>query len=166
MAHWIAVHTHANAEDKATSHLKRQGFDAYLPRYLKRRRHARKTDFVARALFPRYLFVRLDETQSWRAIQSTVGVSALVTNGDGPGMVPDALIEQLKLREDDAGMVALNPADAFAINQSVRIVDGPLADHVGQFQGLSGDQRVMVLLDLMGRSVKVKVPFDALAKAS
>ncbi len=63
----------------------RQGFEIYLPRYLKRRRHARKVDVVAAPLFPRYVFINIDmATQRWRPIQSTFGVSHLVMNGDEP----------------------------------------------------------------------------------
>ena len=39
---WYVVQTQPHAESKAMGHLIRQGFAAYLPRYLKRRRHARK----------------------------------------------------------------------------------------------------------------------------
>ena len=57
---WYVVQTQANAEHKAVAHLGRQGFTTYLPRYLKRRRHARRVDIVPRPLFPRYLFVSID----------------------------------------------------------------------------------------------------------
>ena len=60
----------------------------YLPRYLKRRRHARRIDIVAAPLFPRYLFRRNRHgVQRWRSIYSTVGVSRLVCNGDYPAPV-------------------------------------------------------------------------------
>jgi transcription antitermination factor NusG len=57
---WYVVQTQAGAEHKAVMHLARQGFKTYLPRYLKRRRHARRIDVVAVPLFPRYLFVEID----------------------------------------------------------------------------------------------------------
>ena len=57
---WFVAHTHPHAEAKATSHLNRQGFEIYFPRYLKRRRHARRIETVAAPLFPRYLFVAVD----------------------------------------------------------------------------------------------------------
>src|SRR5207248_8970534 len=73
---WFVAHTHPHAEGKATAHLNRQGFDIYLPRYLKRRRHARQVETVVAPLFPRYLFVAIDlNVQRWRSIYSTVGVS-------------------------------------------------------------------------------------------
>ena len=56
---WFVVQAQPNAEHKAVAHLNRQGFTTYLPRYLKRRRHARRMDVVAAPLFPRYLFVSI-----------------------------------------------------------------------------------------------------------
>ena len=81
---WFVVQTQVNAEAKAARNLLQQGFEIYLPRYLKRRSHARKVDKVAAPLFPRYLFVQVDmATQRWRSIQSTFGVASLVFNGVG-----------------------------------------------------------------------------------
>ncbi len=72
------VQTQPHCENKAMIHLARQGFGAYLPRYLKRRRHARRIEIVPAPLFPRYLFVEIDiGAQRWRSIYSTVGVSVL-----------------------------------------------------------------------------------------
>ena len=59
MTYWCATQTHKNAEDLSVQHLVRQGFKVLLPKYLKRRKHARKIDWVPRPLFPRYLFVEL-----------------------------------------------------------------------------------------------------------
>ncbi|MGD9769432.1 MAG: transcription termination/antitermination NusG family protein, partial [Pseudolabrys sp.] len=56
---WYAVQSQPNAENKAVAHLARQGFETYLPRYLKRRRHARRVETVAAPLFPRYLLVAI-----------------------------------------------------------------------------------------------------------
>lgn len=85
---WYVVQTHVNAEAKAACNLVRQGFEPYLPRYLRRRGHVRKVDQVAAPLFPRYLFVRIDmQAQRWSSIQSTSGVAPLVCNGSDPAPV-------------------------------------------------------------------------------
>jgi transcriptional antiterminator RfaH len=105
---WYVVQTHVHAERKAASHLVRQGFSIYLPRYLKRRRHARRVETVEAPLFPRYLFVAIDQmTQRWRAIQSTIGVTHLVRNGDEPAAVPAAVVAALRGREDERGLIHL-----------------------------------------------------------
>jgi transcriptional antiterminator RfaH len=79
-ANWYVAHTHVHAEAKAAINLARQGYSVFLPRYCKRRRHARRIEMIVSApLFPRYLFVLIDlASQRWRAIESTFGVHHLV----------------------------------------------------------------------------------------
>lgn len=154
---WFLVQTHPHGERKAVEHLARQEFETYLPRYLKRRRHARRTETVAMPLFPRYLFVSVDMmTQRWLSIRSTIGVSSLVCWGDTPAQVPDAIVHGLRSREV-AGMVALDQRPRFASGERVRIIDGVFANCLGLFEGISDQARVAVLLDLLGRKVRVKV---------
>ena len=75
---WYVAKTRPNAETKALCNLERQGFKAYLPRYLRRVSHARKVRWLPRPLFPTYLFVALSPTQQrWRAINSTFGIAGL-----------------------------------------------------------------------------------------
>src|SRR6266571_1775722 len=106
---WYVVQTQVNAETKAACNLVRQGFEIYLPRYLKRRSHARKIEKIAAPLFPRYLFVRIDmQTQRWRSIQSTFGVSRLVCNGSDPVPVAPQVFSSLKVREDESGYIKLD----------------------------------------------------------
>ena len=96
---WYVVQSQPNAELKAAAHLNRQGFATYLPRYVKRRRHARRVEHVPVPLFPRYLFVGIDmTTQRWRSIVSTVGVSRLICSGEAPQAVPDQIVASLRAR--------------------------------------------------------------------
>jgi transcriptional antiterminator RfaH len=162
---WYVVQAHPHCEGKAVWHLGRQGFDAYLPRYEKRRRHARRIETVAAPLFPRYLFVAIDvASQRWRSIQSTIGVSRLVCNGDDPAVLADAVVDGLRGREDARGFVRLDPRPRFAIGERVRIVDGIFASSLGLFDGITDGERVAVLLELLGR--KVRVVFDDLSVAA
>ena len=163
-AAWYVVHTHPRAEAKALLNLDRQGFSCYLPRYLKRRRHARRVDTVAAALFPRYLFVALDvATQQWWPIRSTFGVSDLVFNGEQPAPVPAGLIQAIKGREDEHGFVSLLRKPRFAPGETVRIVDGVFSACLGLFEGMADRDRVAGLLDLLGRKVRVVMDEEALA---
>ena len=164
MASWFVVHTQPNGEQKAVFHLLRQGFQPYLPRYLKRRRHARRVEWVQRPLFPRYLFVRLDlECARWRAINSTVGVSHLICDGPRPAALADRIVDEIRTREDDSGLIALNAPERFRPGQAVRIDVGAFDDHVGLFEAASDNDRVTVLLSLLGRHVRVNLPLDGIS---
>lgn len=166
MTHWYAVHTQPNGEERAQINLERQGFEVYLPKYLKHRRHARRVERVRRPLFPRYLFVRFDpERAQWRSINGTFGVAYLVANGNEPAPVPDSVVAAIQARHDDADLVVLHTPKSFEPGQKLEIVDGPFAWHTGLFQRLSESERVVLLLDLLGRQVTVTVPPAAIAAA-
>lgn len=161
MTAWYAVQTHARAEDKAAFHLRRQGYTVYLPKHLKRRKHARRIDWVPAPMFPRYLFVAVDPRATrWWSIQSTVGVSQLVCFGKTPATVPAEIIDEIKAHQDEHGLVRMHAGCGFRRGDKVRIIDGPLTDLEGLFDGSSDENRVTVLLELMGRQVKVRVPLE------
>lgn len=161
---WFVVQTQSRAENKAEFHLRRQAFDAFLPRYRKRRRHARRTDWVNAPLFPGYLFVRLDTALTqWRPILSTVGVRDLIRFGDRPTPVPVGLVEEISRRRNAAGLLEIHQPAPFEQGESVRILSGPLTNAVGLFDCEDDDQRVMILLDMMGRQVRVRVPLETVA---
>lgn len=153
---WYVAQCHPRAEGKAVWHLNRQGFETYVPKFLKRRRHARRTETVAAPLFPRYLFVSVDmASQRWLSIQSTIGVSKLVCNGTVPAPVPAGVVDALRQQEDADGFFVMNQRPTFAPGAAVRVVDGAFATCFGLFEGLRDGERVAVLLDLLGRKVRV-----------
>ena len=163
---WYAVQTHVHAEAKAAWHLVRQGYSIYLPRYLKRRRHARRIDTVAAPLFPRYLFITIDRVaQRWRSIQSTIGVAHLVCNGEEPAMVPTAVITDLQGREDERGLIQLETRPRFVPGDKIQVVDGPFDACLGLFEGMADRERVAILLDLLGRKVRVVLDGASVAAA-
>ncbi|MBL8700121.1 MAG: transcriptional activator RfaH [Alphaproteobacteria bacterium] len=163
---WYVVHTQPHGESRALANLLRQDFAAYLPRYRGRRRHAGRVDDVSKPLFPRYLFVAMDIAQQrWRAIQSTFGVSHLVCRGDEPAAVPDGVVEAIRAREDDKGWIRLGTAASLAAGAAVRVLDGAFADRLGLFEAMTDDARVTVLLDLLGRRVRVALPAGSVVAA-
>ncbi len=159
MKRWFVVHTRAHGEQRAYENLCRQGFDAWLPRYRKKRRHAGRLETVLRPLFPRYLFVSVDlAAERWRAILSTFGVAGLVGAVDGPEPVPDGVVNALRARADADGCFTLHRAATMKPGQPVRIGAGPFQDIEGIFQAPSDAERVVILLQLMGRTVSITVP--------
>jgi transcriptional antiterminator RfaH len=162
MQRWYVIHSHPHAEQRAAQHLRNQGFTVYLPCYRKRRRHARRTELMRAPLFPRYLFVRMDvEECQWRSISGTIGVHYLLRDGDFPLSVPDAVIDSIHKRENGDGLVVVEPQN-IRIGQSLRIIEGPFADHSGLFETMI-DNRVALLLSLLGRQIRIKVSLESVA---
>ena len=164
MTVWYAVHTQPRKELTASQHLQRQGFDVYLPQHLKKRRHARRVDWIRSPFFPRYLFVGTGfKNRHWGSIHSTVGVSYLVQFGERPTEVPYEIIEVLHAREDEEGLINLNDASIYKPGDHVQILDGAFSDSIGILEHLDDQDRVSMLLDLMGRKVRVKTTLDKIA---
>lgn len=156
MDRWYVAQTHVRAEETALAQLKRQGFRAYLPRYRKKRRHARRTELVERPLFPGYLFVCLDVARTrWRPIKSTIGIRQLICNGDKPLAVPEGVVEDIRARETDEGLVPVSEPVPYKKGDTVQVTDGPFRDQIGWFERLADKDRVVVLLNLLGRPMRV-----------
>lgn len=166
MERWYVAETHPQSEARALEHLARQGYAAYLPRYLKRRRHARRTDTVRAPLFPGYLFVFMDVARTrWRAIRSTIGVRHFICVGEKPLAVPPGVVEDIRAREDEGGLVPVAPPVPFQPGEEVRVTAGALREQVGWFQRVTDRERVVILLSLLGRQVPIVVPLGAVRAA-
>lgn len=161
MIRWYVVHTKPRGEESAFFHLRRQDFDAYLPRHMKKRSHARRTDWVPSPLFPNYLFVAMDADQArWRSIRGTIGVNGLVCHGDRPTPVPEGIVEAIREQENEDGFVAPRLDGTFKVGERIEIAKGPFAEANGIFACADSKDRVIVLLSLLGREVRTRVRLD------
>ncbi|GIK98109.1 MAG: transcription antitermination protein RfaH [Alphaproteobacteria bacterium] len=159
MTRWHAAYTQIHAEARAAQELRNQGFHVFLPLCRRLRRHARRTEAVLRPLFPRYLFVALDiERQGWRSINGTRGILHLICQGDRPVAVPIGVVEGLRARADAAGAVPLDALAVLERGRPLQVTAGPFTGHTGRFESLTSDQRVVLLLEVLGRPLAVAVP--------
>lgn len=168
MKRWYVVHTHVRSEDRALWHLENQGFECFVPRCRRTRRHARKTDTVLEPLFPRYLFAHFDADASrWLAINGSRGVVALLTDGTRPLAVPGDLIEKLMAERDAEGVTPLTSLGMFWKGRKVRIKSGPFAGQMGEVADVlaKGRDRVHVLLSMLGVQTRMQLPSYALETA-
>ena len=165
MKHWYLIYTKPHKEHVARENLERQGYEVYLPMARIRRRRLGKGANRIEPLFPRYLFIKLDtQTDNWSPIRSTVGVSNLVKFGMHPSRVPEALIELLYDRCDEEGVEDISVKE-FKSGESVRVMEGPMMGLEGVFMAKTGSDRVMVLLDIVGKHTRVNMETEKLGPA-
>lgn len=161
---WYLVHTKPARETTAAEHLERQGFQTFLPRTRRQVRHAGRWRERIEAMFPRYLFVRLDtDEDSWAPIHSTIGVSRLVRFGNRPAVAPANLVEDLRQHADADSIVSIENAADFEPGQRVRVVDGPLAGIEGIIKAKSARDRVDLLLGIVGQGTTTRLSTHHLA---
>jgi len=164
---WYAVSCKPRQEAVAEENLLRQGFHVYLPRIrIRQRRRGHWIDAVE-VLFPRYIFIRIDpERRSTATVRSTRGAVGMVRFGGQPAVVPDAVMDALRQREDAASGMHEDQRPLFSAGETIKLVDGPLAGMEGVFTEQDGDKRVIVLLELLGKANKVTVSRDWIARAA
>lgn len=153
-AAWYLVHAKTGQERVAEFNLRRQGYRTFLPAALKTTRHARRERIERTAFFPGYLFVMLDvERDRWRQIDSTIGVVRLITSMERPVPLPGTVVDPLIASSDREGVIDVSRH--IGVGETIEIVRGPLTAQRGIVERLVGQDRIRVLLSLLGAKVAV-----------
>ncbi len=158
---WCVLHTKPHKERQVCDLVENKGYEAYLPVVQVRKRGKERGE----PFFSCYLFARLNGHLDYRSIRWLPGLRAIISFGDQPAVVPDAVVSDIKRRlaeVDKRGYLAsqFKPGDRVAIDS------GPLAGFKGVFQeSLSSRDRAKVLVDFMGRWTRCEVGIDYLEKA-
>ena len=165
MKRWYAVYCKPREDERAELHLDRQHFEVFRPKHRVRRKRQGRMTTLVESLFPRYLFIHLDDVaENWAPIRSTRGVAGLVRWGDRIPSVPETVVECLQRNMDEFGCIPTPPAD-YRAGDRLRILDGAFAGLEGVFYSRKGEDRVMLLLEIMKQPQKMTFPEAALARA-
>ena len=81
-------------------------------------------------------------------INGTFGVARLITAHERPQPVPAGVVEALLDYTDESGVLRFDRD--LKIGQVVRVISGPFAKAIGQLDRLDANNRVKVLLNIMG----------------
>ena len=141
---WCLVYTEGRREPLVQLLLAKSKHELYLPRIRERGRKG--------LMFPNYLFVKLINNQ-WYDVRWTPHVLQVIHDRQ---QSLDSIVTDLRRRERD-GYVRLPRAPHLQKGQQVRIIAGSFEGHQGWYEGQSGNDRVRVLLDLLGRKVPVQL---------
>lgn len=162
---WYVVSCKPRQEVVAQENLRRQGFEVYLPRIRVRQRRRDRWVESVQVLFPRYLFVHVDRgVQSTASIRSTRGAVGLVRFGGEPATVPSRVIAAIIEREGAGVHDQLQPA--FQPGDPVRMLEGPFAGIDGIFASADGEKRAVLLIELLGKTNRVRVDRDWIIRAA
>ncbi|MEO1986834.1 MAG: transcriptional activator RfaH [Martelella sp.] len=158
---WFLAQLKPNCSNMAEKNLQRQGFETFLPLEEETRQCNGKFVTVMRPLFPGYIFVAFDVARGlWRTVNSTYGITRLVSFGKEPAAVPIDLVSQLMQRCDAKGK--LLPPKMLKPGDHVTVTKGPFTHFVAEVEAFSPDRRVWVLMEIMGGQARVAVEADQL----
>ena len=163
---WFAVCTHAKQEGRAYYNLQAAGVECFNPKIKEYRRNqfTGAVTFVARPLFPRYIFARFRPEASLRKVRFTRGVLKVVSFNLKPAPIENEVIEFMKARVGNDGFLSLG--ETLKPGDKVRIKDGPWSAIVGVVeQNTHSGERVQVLLTAINYQARLMIETERLAKA-
>ncbi|UAW99463.1 transcription/translation regulatory transformer protein RfaH [Halopseudomonas nanhaiensis] len=158
---WYLIQCKPRQDARAEEHLRNQKFPCYRPVHPVEAMRRGKRVMLDESLFPGYLFINLCQTtDSWHSIRSTRGVARLVTFCDRPVAVPGDIIVDIRQR------LATNKAQPlFESGCKVTVSDGPFRDIEAVFCKADGEDRAVILLNLLQREQLLHIPLRALKAA-
>ena len=158
---WFILKFKANSHHQAAKNLNRQGFETFLPMTDTTSRKATRFINTTQPLFPGYMFITFDRAETeWHKINNTYGVSQLVTFNNILKSIPTTFVDTLMMRYDLSGK--LLPIKKFNNGDHVKITEGPFANFIATVETYETDQRIWILMDLMGRQAKIQTTSEAL----
>lgn len=151
---WLLVATKPRSEFVARQHLERQGFEVCLPQITLRKRRQGKWQQVTEPMFPGYVFVGVVLGECDIApIRSTQGCHEVVRFGGQLVPVPASVMRTLL----SYALAPLNETKNFLAGERVRLESGPFEGLEAVFDKSRGQDRVQVLVTVLGglRAVEV-----------
>ena len=158
---WFILQFKSNSHHLAEKNLNRQGFETFLPLHDTTSRRTSRFINTSKPLFPGYMFIKFDRAESvWHKINNTYGVSRLITFNSILKSIPTIFVDHLMKRYDLSGK--LIPIQKLKKGDHVTVLKGPFANFIATVEKYEADQRIWILMDLMGRKTKIQTPSDNL----
>jgi transcriptional antiterminator RfaH len=153
---WLVAQIKPKSHDLAIRNLERQGFETFMPKIKvstkKENKFINKEVFV----FPGYVFIGIDlQNSCWAKINSTYGVSKLLTFNNKPSEVPLDLIVELKKRFEENINPIIN--ENIKRGDTIKFNNGPFVDLVANIESVDGKKRIYILLEVLGGRRKLKI---------
>lgn len=163
IARWYVLEIDARREEAIGAELTRRAVDHFLPKEAVSRRCPRTKRPIRyiRPCFPGYLFVELDLARPWRwIVEMPFAFGMLCAEEEGrPTPIQPGSIEKLRQMGIIERCPVVAPVRRYCRNDRVRVTDPESVwqGHEGLYLACKTG-RVTLLLDILGRTVRVNVP--------
>jgi len=151
---WFALRVKSRYEKAVAAIVRNKGFEDFLPVHRRQRQWSDRVRSVELPLFPGYVFCRLHPHRRL-ALLTIPGVVHFVGTAKGPTPIEDAEIAAIQKAVRSGA--ATEPWPYLSVGERVRIKDGPLTGLQGILAGTSKQQRLIVSVAILQRSVAVAI---------
>jgi len=151
---WYALFTRYRHEKSVASSLSNKNHEVYLPLYRSVRRWQDRAKQILFPLFPCYVFIREGMDRQLQVL-TTPGVLHIVASGGRPAIVPQSQLDAVRRIVESSLAVESHPY--LQTGDRVRINAGPLTGLEGILTRKKGQARLVVSMDMLGRSAAVEV---------
>ena len=154
---WVLLYCKAKEEQRALENLKNQGIEAFYP--------SRKVEKVIKgirsikseALFPNYLFVKLDPSvANFNAIRSTRGVANFVKFGLSHAKVANNLVNKMQ-EYDDTQQPIVSDDSIIKTGEKVIVTQGIYQGLEAIYHNNVGLERSILLIKLLEQEAKLEI---------
>lgn len=162
---WYAAYLKSNHEFVARDELQKKRIETFLPTVRKVRQWKDRKKNVDFPIFPGYLFIHVRPSpEDFLSVLKTRGVITLVSASPGhPTPVIAEEITSLKLLMESGESVDIYPH--LKEGDRVRVKKGPLKGAEGTLEKKNGQYTFSVNIELLGRSIGIKINADDLEQA-
>ncbi len=163
--YWYTLHSHPHKEDILLQQVESRGIEVFYPRIKVHPVNPRSRKI--KPYFPGYIFIRTDlDGVGLSLFQWMPYSTGLVSFGGEPALVPDNLIQAIRLRVSEISQAGGEVFDGLKQGDPVDIESGPFAGYQAIFDvRLPGSERVRVLLKMLSqREVMVEMQASQIQK--
>jgi transcription antitermination factor NusG len=152
--HWYALYTNPRHEKVVAQQLKERCVENFLPLYRSWHRWKDRRKQVDLALFPGYVFVRIEEQNKLHVLRIPGAVNLVSFNGKLAAL-PEPEIEALRNALENE--IFAEPCPYLRVGRKVRVVRGPMAGAEGILSRKKDKYRVVISVEVLMRSVALEI---------
>ena len=156
MTKWFVFYTKSRQEKKVRDLLQRNGFEVFLPLQLVLRQWSDRKKKVEVPLFNSYIFVNVSEERITDVLQ-TPGVAWAIRHNNRPAILHEKELNMIKRFLDSGYFLETQGYEELPQGTPVTVIDGPLRGFDGVVAGDTSDNKLIVLLESIGQSIRVTI---------
>lgn len=160
---WFALTAKHQHEANVTRLLSAKGFEVFYPTCATVHRWKDRNKVLQLPLFPGYVFFA-DNLDKRIEVLSTPGVFSIVSFGTVPAQIPYDEIESIRKAVESS--LPLRPHPFLSEGERVRVTEGPLTGVCGILQRHKDSCRLVVSIELLGRSAAVEIDAAIIERVS